>query len=225
MPKTAVKKEAKEAPKEELAVETPQALANARPQLQISVSDIDIPKLNVIQKTSSIPGTAGSIMLDQKHEVVAPGEQVSVTIVSAIKRWREDIDFDSDEMPRYADTEEEKAELEKDTEWSVIEIADISMLLEAPEGSDSLTYPYPIGDKQYAFGKINVQKDGYRFCYKRLATLQSFNPSLALEKTKWTFEADLLTRGKYSWFVPMLSANEDKPSDEVVDFVSNLWNS
>ena len=202
--------------KEELAVAE-------LPKLIISAEDIEIPKLNVIQKQSNIDGNPGSLMLEQTHEIVGKDQEVSVTVVNAVKRWREDIDFDLDEMPRYADSEEERAALQADSNWSVIEISDIVLLFEKPEGGDDTVYPYPIGDSQYALGKLNVQKDGYRCTYKRLATYAAFNPTQPLASIKWNFKCELLTRGKYSWFVPSLTISSDEPSGEVVDFISKIW--
>ncbi len=193
------------------------------PKLVISAEDIEIPKLNVIQKQSNIEGNPGSLMLEQTHEIVGKDEEVSVTVVNAVKRWREDIDFDLDEMPRYADTEEERAALQADSQWSVIEISDIVLLFEKPEGGNDTVFPYPIGDSQFALGKLNVQKDGYRCTYKRLATYAAFNPTQPLASLKWNFKCELLTRGKYSWFVPSLTVSSEEPSGQVVDFISKIW--
>ena len=193
------------------------------PKLVISAEDIEIPKLNVIQKQSNIEGNPGSLVLEQTHEVVGKDQEITVTVVNAVKRWREDIDFDLDEMPRYADTEEEKTALQAESQWPVIEISDIILLMEKPEDGAESVYPYPIGSSQFALGKLNTQKDGYRCTYKRLATYAAFNPTQPLASIKWNFKVELITRGKYSWFVPSLTVSSDEPSKDVVDFISKIW--
>ena len=53
-------------PKQEVVEVKKNELAGAQ-QLSITPSDIDIPRLNIVQKTSSIDGPVGSVVLDKTH--------------------------------------------------------------------------------------------------------------------------------------------------------------
>ena len=213
MPKT----EVVEAKKKELAKHEP-------PKLNIAPSDIDISKINLIQKSSQIDGPVGAFVLDQQHVILDADETSEVIVVVALKGWRENIPYESDEMPRIAQTEEQKAAIEADSEFGTIEFADITLLIPKPdkEDVDEAAYPYPIGDEYFALGRINVAKDAYRMTYKRLATFSLFNSELPVSHRLWTLKSEVMTKGKYSWFAPSLTITKNEPSEEVINFVSRI---
>lgn len=213
MPKT----EVVEAKKKELAKHEP-------PKLNIAPSDIDISKINLIQKSSQIDGPVGAFVLDQQHVILESDDSTEVVVVVALKGWRENIPYESDEMPRIAQTEEQKAAIEADSEFGTIEFADITLLIPKPdkEDVDEAAYPYPIGDEYFALGRINVAKDAYRMTYKRLATFSLFNSELPVSHRLWTLKSEVMTKGKYSWFAPSLTITKNEPSEEVINFVSRI---
>lgn len=195
------------------------------PKLNIAPSDIEISKINLIQKSSQIEGPVGAFVLDQQHVIVEAGDEApEVVIISAHKGWRENIPYESDEMPRIAQTEEQKAAIEADSEFGTIEFADITMLIPkpGPQDEDDPTYPYPIGDEFFALGRINVAKDAYRMTYKRLATFTLFNSELPVSHRLWTLKAEVMTKGKYSWFAPSLTITKNSPSKDVLNFVDRI---
>jgi len=214
-------------PKTEIVEAKKQEIKKAEtetPQLVISASDIEISKINLIQKSSTIEGAVGSFVLDQQHELLEAGETAEVVVVNAVKSWRENIPYESDEMPRIASTIEEKEAIEAESEYGTIEFAEITLLIPKPdkEGPDEAVYPYPIGDEHFALGRINVAKDAYRMTYKRLATFSLFNEDLPVGHRLWTLKGEVMTKGKYSWFAPSLSITKNSPSDEVKTFISRL---
>jgi len=193
------------------------------PKLVISPSDIDIPRLNLVQKTSDINGPVGSVVLDRKHTLLEADEATEVVVVSALKRWRENIPFDNDEVPRIASTEEEKATIDASSEYGTIEFADLVLMFAKPdETEDEEAYNVPIGDSMYALGKLNTAKDAYRMTYKRLATFSAFNPEALVSHRLWSFKSELITKGKYSWFVPSLTITKNEPTEDVKEFVDRL---
>lgn len=187
-------------------------------------NDIDIPRVNVVQKTSDIfgadgePAPYGSLVLDKRVVIAAPEEAISVVPMSAVKSWREDIPFDNDEMPRIATSQAEKAQLSLDSEYPILEFAEITLLFKGGE-DDSETFPFPLGKGNYAIGRINVAKDAYRQTFKRLATFAMFNKKTPIHNRLWNFKSTLITRGKYSWYAPALAITNEEPSEEVLDFV------
>ena len=195
------------------------------PKLQISAGDIEISRLNIIQSSSEIAGDAGAVVMDRSTVLLEPEQQCYAIPVNAIKGWRENIPFGSPEMPRLASTEEQKSEIDADSEYGTIEFAEVILLFPMPEdaGEDKQElYPYPIGDGAYALGKLNVAKDAYRCTFKRLATFSAFNPDFPLCAKLWNFKAELLTRGRHSWYVPSLTVSKEDAPEEVRTFVTRI---
>ncbi len=193
------------------------------PQLLITPADIEIPRLNLVQKMSQIEGPVGGVVIDRKSTLLEKDETCPAIIVNATKGWRENIPFGSDEMPRIASNESQKESIEEDSTWGeMLPFADITLLFPQPEGADDDSYPYPVGNANYALGKINVAKDGYRCTYKRLCTFQMFNFDLPLCAKVWTFGSELITKGSHSWFIPTLTATKEDTPAEAREFIERI---
>ena len=191
--------------------------------ITIASSDIDVPRINVVQKTSDIEAPLGAVVLDKQHTLAEADQPVPVTVLSVIKGWRENIDYDSDEIPQIAYTQEEANQIDQNSEYDMLEFAEITLLFRQPEGNDDeAAYPFAIGEENYAIGRINVAKDAYRQTFKRLATFAAFNPKASLQHRVWEFKSSLISRGKYSWFAPSLGITQDEPSEAVKAFVESF---
>ena len=105
--------------------------------IDISPSDIDVPRVNVVQKTSEIEAPLGAVVLDKQHVLSLADETIPVTVLSVLKGWRENIDYDSDEIPRVAHTQEEADQIKANSEYDMLEFAEITILFKKPEGSDN----------------------------------------------------------------------------------------
>jgi len=191
--------------------------------LQIEATDIDIPMINVVQKLSEIDGPVGSIVLDKKYVLAEADTPLTVCVAAARKAWKENIPFDSDQRPQIANTMAERDELNAESDYDIIEFAEISFLIEQPEDSeDDSAFGIPIGDKNYALGRIYTTKDAYRQTYKRLATFQLTNRETPVHAIQWQLQSSLLTKGKYSWYAPSLTATKSTTAPEVVEFLSSF---
>ena len=212
----------------ELATQPVNALSTAALPDTIDASDIDIPRVNVVQKTSDItcrdgePAPYGSIVLDKSIVLAQPETAIKVVPLIATKRWREDIPYDSDDVPRIAGSEAEKNQLALDSEYNLLEFAEITFLFEGDD--DVEAFPLPLGKKNYAMGRINVAKDAYRQTFKRLTTFAVFNKTTPIHTRLWNLTSSAITRGKYSWFAPSLAITQDEPSKEVISFVEGFMN-
>lgn len=206
--------------------ETTALSANIAFSANIDSSDIDIPRVNIVQKTSDIygpdgePAPFGSVVLDKTWIIAKPETEIRAIPIVANKAWREDIPFDSDDVPRLAFSEDERAKLALDSEYSLLEFAEITLLFKGSD--DSEAFPYPIGSDFYAMGRINVAKDAYRQTFKRLYTFAQFNRKTPLHTREWNFKSTSISRGKYSWFAPQLAVSPDAASDDVIDFVNGF---
>ena len=203
--------------------ETTTLSANVNIGIEVDHSDIDIPRINVSQKMSQGDAPVGSIVVDKTNVVAGPNEVVKAIAVVAQKGYRENIPFDEEDVPRIAWTKDEKALIDKDSEWGMTEFAEITLLLRQPEGSDDDTaYQLALGDHLYAIGRINVGKNAYRSTYKRLATYAAFQPNVPIYNKVWNFVSEELSKGKYTWFNPSLTATSEDTDDDVKNFIHNF---
>jgi hypothetical protein len=196
------------------------ALTLAPAGMSASYGDIDIPRLNIIQKMSEIEGPLGSVVLDKDSVLLTAGQKLGVIVVGAIKKWKEDVPYGEEYIPKIATTEAEARELAAESSYEVLEFAEIVMLIPQPEGAEDDAFPYPIGETNYQIGRLTVQKDAYRLTYKRLYTFHTFNRTISISSRLWSFSSDLMTKGKYSWYVPSLSITKEDTPAEVLEFIN-----
>jgi hypothetical protein len=203
--------------------ESPLEISANLNNMHIDKEDIDLPRLNIMQKTSDMDFEVGSLVIDKMHEITQRDIKIDCVVLSAAKMWRENIPFEVEEMPEIRYTKEEARALEIESQYGVIEFAEITLLFPEPEGdSNPEVYDFPIADKRYAMGRINVQKDGYKNTYKRLTRFALFNPTTPINSRVWQFETQLMTRGKHSWFIPTLTATEEHVEEPVGDFANTF---
>lgn len=187
------------------------------------VEDIDIPRINIVQKMSSIDAPNGAIVLDKQHVLAEAEAPVKVVVVAAQKGWRENIPFDEEDVPRIAWSAEQRDRIEADSDYDMIEFAEITLLVQRPDGSeDEDAFPLPIGDSHYAIGRINVSKNAYRSTFKRLATFAAFNKEVPLNSRLWNLTSEVMTKGKYTWHNPSLTITKGETSEGVTGFLENF---
>ena len=214
-----------EAPAETTALST-----HSDPIASASSSDIEIPRLQVVQKMSEldIDAPVGSIVHNKDAVLYRAGVKTPAALLFVQKYWKEDIPFDSDELPRFAHTQEEAnaiiAENGPDG-YKVITAANIALLVaqtdEAEEGSDD-SFPFELDGKRYAIGKFTVQKKSYDTTFKSIATFGMFNPNTDPGSIHWSLSSFQVTKGKYSWYVPSLTPTKEPVGAEVSDFIARL---
>jgi len=208
----------------EIAVADTTALANpSSNEFVIDAEDIDIPRLSVIQKMSTSDFDHGSLVIDKANEIITRETKISCIVLGAVKKWKEDIDFDSDEMPQIVSTKEALDDLKRTSEYNILEFAELYLMFAQPEGNeDDEAFPYPIGDNNYCIGKLYVQKDAYRKTYKSLMTFAAFNRGMSLGSRLWNFESQIMSKGKYSWYVPTLAVTKETVPEAAAQFAETF---
>tara|TARA_R100000005_G_C4994841_1_gene201775 strand:- start:1187 stop:1861 length:675 start_codon:yes stop_codon:yes gene_type:complete len=193
--------------------------------LDITPEDIDVPRLNIVQKLSSIEAPLAAIVLDKQHVLAHENEPLNATVISVTRGWRENVPYESSDIARIAKRQEEADEIQKDSKYGVIEFAEITLLFEAPEENENEeAYPLAIGDKFYALGRLNVQKDAYKMTYKRITTFAAFNPQARLSEYQWTLKSVLLQRGNLEWYAPSLTITKNHTDEAVINFIGGFGN-
>jgi hypothetical protein len=191
----------------------------------VTSEDIDIPRLNVVQAVSQIEAPHGSIVIDKRHVLAEVNTPITVIPMSAIKGYREDKPYGLEGMGRSVYSPEDLEALKKDTEFPVVEFANITLMFPEPkEAKGSGAYPFPIGKKNYAIGTLNVAKMAYAQTFKRLATYGKFRAADdPAYNVFWELEA-ITIDGKVTYFAPSLRVKdtEDSPDKEVIAFIDKF---
>lgn len=191
--------------------------------MQIDAEDIDIPRINVIQKSSQIEAPVGSIVVNKMDVIALADQAVEVIVATAQKGWRQDVPYEEDTVPQIAWSKDRADAIALDGDYEMIEFAEITMLIKQPEGNnDDDAFPFPIGSGNYAIGRINVSKNAYRSTYKCLATFAAFNKGVSLSGRVWSLKSSSMSKGKYSWFSPSLTITKATPEPEVLEFLANF---
>lgn len=207
----------------ELAVQT------AAPVIAFAKSDIEIPRMQVVQKMSEldIDAPIGAIVHNKEFILYRPGVKVPSIVLFAQKYWKEDVPFDSDYMPEFVHTEEDAEALRTRNGrdgYPIISAANIALLVAHTE--DALSdeaFQFELDGRRYALGKFTVQKKSYDTTYKALASFMLFNPKVDPSAIHWNLSSFSVTKGKYSWFVPSITpVPKDPIGPEAAEFTARF---
>ena len=192
---------------------------------EITAEDIDIPRLNVVQAVSQIDAPHGSIVIDKRHVLAELETPITTIPMVWTKGYREDKPFGMEPPSRSVYNKEDLDALKKDTEFPVIEFANITLMFPEPEDAKGAgAYPFPISGKNYAIGTLNVAKMAYSQTFKRLATYESLRSADdPAYNVFWNLEA-ITVEGRVTYFAPSLrvKATDDTPDKEVIAFINKF---
>ena len=189
-----------------------------------TAQDIDIPRLNVVQAVSQIEAPHGSIVLDKRHVLTEVEQPITAIPVAEVKGFREDKPYGVGEMARSVYTEEDLALLKADTEYPLIEFANVTIMFPEPKhAKGGGAFPFKIGKTKYAIGTMNVAKVAYKNTYKRLITHMSTRVDEPYYGVYWDL-TPLKIEGKVTYYAPSLTVQdtEDTVPKDVVKFIERF---
>jgi len=192
-------------------------------QFVVDSSDIQVPRYSLRQNSSKYKaGETGDLIQDQEYVVIPKEKETDIVFVEVRKKWREQTPFGSQIRGRVAYTEEEKAEIEADTEFDVKPAADLIFLAPEQEGSDEEAFTYPLGDINYALGIYDTgSKGAYTGTFKQIATFLATNPNASPANVMWTWRVVDREWNGNEWVEPMLKISREKVSKDVLEFATN----
>jgi len=192
-------------------------------QFMVDSSDIQVPRYSLRQNSSKYKaGETGDLIQDQEYVVIPKEKETDIVFVEVRKKWREQTPFGSQIRGRVAYTEEEKAEIEADTEFDVKPAADLIFLAPEQEGSDEEAFTYPLGDINYALGIYDTgSKGAYTGTFKQIATFLATNPNASPANVMWTWRVVDREWNGNEWVEPMLKISREKVSKDVLEFATN----
>tara|TARA_B100000212_G_scaffold295224_1_gene238206 strand:+ start:2965 stop:3636 length:672 start_codon:yes stop_codon:yes gene_type:complete len=192
----------------------------------VDSSDIQLPRYSLRQASSKFKaGETGDLVKDQEYVVIPASSETDIVFVDVRKKWREQAPFGSQIRGRVAYTEQEKEEIESDTEFEVKPAADLIFLIPEGKGTDEDAFNYPLGDTNYALGIYDTgSKGAYRGTFMQIATFLATNPAASPANVMWTWRVvDREWMGN-EWVEPMLKISRNKVDQDVLEFATNYKN-
>lgn len=199
------------------------------------LSDMFVPRLNICQPTSSdVEGDPGDLVIDKTSPAYNVGVKAPCFILSIKKGWKEDVEYESSDMPRFANSEAEAKALQLElkaegSDRKVIHFAEVIFFIQhTPESvidkEDAAdAFPYSIGGEDYALVKATFQKTAYDGTARRIVNVQVSNPGVDLTSVPFTLSTAEKRSGKNKWFTPTFQAKiTEKAPAELLAFVARL---
>jgi hypothetical protein len=170
----------------------------AQPESNDLVSDMDIPYLNIGQRTGELtdsnPGLIGHFVYDKVFDL---GEEVEVIFVSRDRFWMEDVEYGSNDIPDVFRSMEEVRAFKSD----VVDVVDLNFLFATtPATKDNVLVGTDWVPAKARFRKGSVKATNGVLLRHLAGFLKNDLPSgkFKLKTTKKTFNSN-------SWYAPTLT--------------------
>jgi hypothetical protein len=200
-----------------------------------SSEDINIDHLQILGKSSQFDpdgGELGDICINKETPLVNVNDPVKGVLVHTRKYWKENVPYDDETTPRFANTIEEKTQIEQSTTYNgTIPVCDVTLLIERPESFtddavSSSIFLYEFGGKEYALVKYTVQKSqAVRENYGTINVTARARETKGEDASLYYFELRSKEKGtgtKFTWHQFVLSGSTTPAPKESVDFARSL---
>lgn len=200
-----------------------------------SAEDINIDHLQIFGKSSHFDpegGELGCICINKETPLAREREALQGVIVHTRKYWKENVPYDDDTTPRFANTIEEKTEIENTTDFNgTVPVCDVTLLIERPESftddeAAASIFIYEFGGKEFALGKYTVQKSqAVRENYGTINVVSRARRTKNEDATDYYFELESREKGsgsKFKWHQFVLKGTATKAPKEAVAFAQSL---
>ena len=200
-----------------------------------AAEDINIDHLQIFGKSSHFDpegGELGDICINKETPLVHEKEALRGVVVHTRKYWKENIPYDDDTTPRFANTIDEKKAIEANTEYDgTVPVCDVTLLVERPDSfTDDETaasvFIYEFGGKEFALAKYTVQKSqAVRENYGTINVVSRARRTKNEDATDYYFELDSREKGsgsRFKWHQFVLKGTANKAPEEAVAFARSL---
>ena len=145
----------------------------------VGMADMIVPRFNIVQGVGPLSEhfDSGDIVLDSEIVLAKKESPVSLIVLSIAKSYEESLPYDpSGPRPREFKSEIELREAGLWTEWRdgqpppVKKKAIAMLLVQQPEGVDSLRFSYKVADKSYALAIWTMRGTAYNRAAKKIFT-------------------------------------------------------
>lgn len=197
-----------------------------------SAEDINIPRINVVQKMSKLadePGwSPGDIAFMNEVKLASVNQPINITVFNVDRWWQQYLPYGSEEEPKIFRTREEvfaaggSITFQDPNEYRPL--AHITALIEAPAtlGEDELElFPFERDGKHYALARWTVSGTAYgktaKVVLSTLAMMKAHSPHVV----KFAMEVKKVTKGSNTWFQPQITFG-GKHTPEFAEWAAEL---
>ncbi len=194
----------------------------------ISPEDIVIPRLSLVQGVGDLAElfAPGGIVLDKSLLLSDGNTPLELTVLSARKKYIENLPFDADSRPNVFNTLEEVRAAGGTIDWvddqqpSYVPLLQVHVIFRAPEGSD-YAYPLEFEGQSYGLAIWTMRGVAYNRAGRNILTAASFALRDGLFNGKWQLTTKREKFGRNSIVVPVLR-NVGRNTPEFVDFLRSI---
>jgi hypothetical protein len=182
---------------------------------EILQTDIKLPRVNLVQKTSALNGEfkAGDLVFEKQVLLAHEGETFNFTPIMVQKQYQEDLEFGTEDMPRVynsaAEVRENGGSLTYGDDNYFKEIAHVQLLIEAPakklKEHEADMFLIEFKGKHYAMAMMTVAGSAFNSLGKALMTARVNNLKAGFFTGMFTMRADAKSNKRGSWHVPVPS--------------------
>ena len=200
----------------------------------LDTSDVRLPRLNLIQKSSELAEVEGwnpgDIAFVKEVKLIPFGQSGKVTFIHLKRQFQEYIPWGSDVRPRVFNTREEVEAAGGSTEFKAVNeyrpIAHFTMLIEKPTTtkSDAVLdsyFPLEFNGKFYSLAAWTVASSAYKRTADQLISAAKMFMRDGIHRYPWELSVEKDKSGTNTFFVPSIK-RAGVHSPEMVEFIENL---
>jgi hypothetical protein len=201
---------------------------------EISRSDIQLPYLSIVQKTSDLADNfkSGSVVFAKEVQLAPPGQPCEVIILKLAKLYEEEIPYGTeDARPQiFASIKDARAAGFDETygaEKRVVTRGDMDVLVKAPatfaNPVHETMFSFEAGGAKYALARWTVRKGAYKTTAGAIITALQLGSALkeGIWAATWNLTVNTESNAKNTWYQPYLKIS-GKTSPEVLDLIRDL---
>lgn len=218
-----------ETPKQELAQKTDSPVVGLQGDFQSS--DIKLPRLNLVQKTSEAVNLGikpGTVIFKAGENILELQAPVNATILGLRKQYQQNLPYGDERTPEVYDTAEEVRAAGGSLTWGsenhFKEIAHVQVLFEAPANASEEErdlFPYEFKGNSYALAMMTLAGSAYTNGAKPIITAMLSYLRGKHWTGKWALVSELKKDARNSWYVPIFKQN-GRHDEEFAEFARSL---
>lgn len=207
-------------------------------EADLELSDIRIPRVNLVQKSSELSEiegwSPGDLAFAKEVKLIPFGQSGKVTFIRLKRQYKECLPYGSETMPKVFDTKEEvlaaggSLNFKAPNEYRPI--AHLTMLIEQPQGAEGEDnsalesyFPLSFGGKNYSMAVWTVGSTSYKTVVVELLSAATMFMRNGLHKVAWDLSVSKETSKstKNTYFVAKVK-RAGAHSPEMVEFIESL---
>jgi hypothetical protein len=185
---------------------------------EIDRSDIQIPRISLVQKTGDLSELhpSGSFVLSNEYAISNGSDPLNIVVVHMKKTFVEALDFGSEEISRTFNTSDEVRAAGLTLDWvgdekpSAKPVLNCMVAIEAPS-EDPVLFPYQFNGKAYALATWKISGTAYTSAAKPILTAATLALGGVISAGQWQLTSKSQKGGKGTFYVPVVRQHGRTP--------------